>query len=100
MLEKYLNTLSSPSAFHASLQTSTLQVSNRTTGAAVSLNKKADVRNYLFARRRKNVLPFRSMSQPDATGYSESEADRARVKAPGAGSRPDGSAAPSIVEKR
>jgi len=88
----------SPLAAIALLQTSTFQVSNRTTGDAVSLIKKADVRKYFSGRRRKNVLPFRSTSQPDATGYSEIEADRTRVNAPGSG--PDGAVVPSIIEKR
>jgi len=66
----------------------------------MTLIKKADVRNYLSARRR-NVLPFRSMSQPDATGYSEIEADRTRLKGSGsgAGSGFDGAIVPSITEK-
>jgi hypothetical protein len=36
----------------------------------MSLIKKADVENYLSARRKKIVFPFGPVSQPDATGYS------------------------------
>ncbi len=40
----------------------------------MSLIKKADVNNHLAARRKnKLILPFRSVSQPDATGYSGNE---------------------------
>jgi len=81
------------------LQTITFQVSNGTIGATVSLIKKADVRDYLSGRRSKNVLPLRPKSQLHATGYSEIEADRSGVKAPGAGSRPDGAIVTLIVEK-
>lgn len=73
----------SPSAGIASLQTSTFQVSNRTTGAAMSLIKKADVQNYLSARRRKTVFPFAPIRQPDATGYSGAGPSReAKVNGP------------------
>jgi hypothetical protein len=34
---------------------------------------KSDVKNHLSTRGGKNVLPFRPASQPDATGYSDSE---------------------------
>ena len=36
----------------------------------MSLIKKADVNNYLAARRKKLVFPFAPVSQPDGTGYS------------------------------
>jgi hypothetical protein len=39
----------------------------------MSLIKKADVKNYLSARRKKIVFPFGPVNQPDATGYSENE---------------------------
>ena len=36
----------------------------------MSLIKKADVNNYLAARRKKIIFPFAPVSQPDAAGYS------------------------------
>ena len=36
----------------------------------MSLIKKADVNNYLAARRKKTIFPFAPVNQPDATGYS------------------------------
>jgi hypothetical protein len=47
----------------------------------MSLIKKADVRNYLSARQRKN-LPFGPISQPDATGYSGDGSREAKVNEP------------------
>jgi hypothetical protein len=51
MLVPVAKTFFSPSAFQASLQTSTVQVSNRTNGAAMGLIKKVDVKAYFAARR-------------------------------------------------
>ena len=67
----------SPSAFQASLQTSPIQARNRTTGTAMSLIKKSDVKNHLSARRHKGKQPYRPVSQPDATGFSGVEPGRA-----------------------
>jgi hypothetical protein len=61
----------SPSAFFASLQTSTIHVDYyRTNGAAMALIKKRDVESYFAERKRRGVQLFRSTSQPDATGFS------------------------------
>lgn len=65
----------SPSAVRASLQTSTVQVRNRTTGAAVSLIKKSDVKNHLSLRYRTRIHVSELESQPDATGFSAAEPD-------------------------
>jgi len=71
------------------------------TGAPVSLIKKVDVSNYLSGRRRKNVLPLRSKSQPDATGYSENDPFYTKVKRQGSSAGPDsdGAVVTLIVEK-
>jgi hypothetical protein len=65
----------SPSAFQASLQTSIFQERNRTTGTAMSLIKKSDVKNHLSPRYRTKIHLCRPASQPDATGYSVAEPD-------------------------
>jgi hypothetical protein len=57
----------------ASLQTSNFQVDNRTTGAAVSLIKKSDVKNHLSPRHRTQIHLCPPESQPDATGFSAVE---------------------------
>ena len=85
----------SPSALHASLQTSAFQVSSRTTGAAMSLNKQSDVKNHLSRRPRKNLLPFRPASQLNANGYSENEPGGTKVNAPSSGA--DSGRQPSSV---
>jgi len=51
----------------------------------MTLNKQSDVKNHLSRRTRKNLLPFRPASQPDATNYSENELGRTKVNAPGYG---------------
>jgi hypothetical protein len=45
----------------------------------MSLIKKADVQDYLSARRRKIVFPFAPLRQPDAAGHSEDGFREARV---------------------
>jgi wyosine [tRNA(Phe)-imidazoG37] synthetase (radical SAM superfamily) len=67
----------SPSAFQASLQTSTGQECNRMTGVAMSLIKKCDVKNHLSSRLRQGGHLHRPASQPDATGFSGVEPGRA-----------------------
>jgi hypothetical protein len=54
--------------FQASLQTSTVQANNRTTGAAMALIKKADVNQHFAARRAMRRNAFRSVSQPLPAG--------------------------------
>jgi hypothetical protein len=70
----------SPSASHASLQTSIFQACNRTTGAAVSLIKKSDVKNHLSSRYRTKIHLCEPASQPDATGFSVAEPDTIKAK--------------------
>jgi len=65
----------SPSAFQASLQTSIFQARNRTTGAAMSLIKKSDVKNHLSPRFRTKIHLCQPESAPDATGCSVAEPD-------------------------
>jgi hypothetical protein len=65
----------SPSALQASLQTSIFQVRNQTTGAAMSLTKRSDVKNHLSPRFRTKIHLCEPVSQPDATGYSVPEPD-------------------------
>jgi hypothetical protein len=55
------------------LWTSTVQVRNRTTGAAVSLTKKSDVKNHLSRRHPTGIHIYQPASQPDATGFSGEE---------------------------
>src|SRR5258708_35297145 len=70
----------SPSAFRAPLQTSIFQASNRTTGAAVSLIKKADVKNHLSTRHRNEIHLYRPEDDPKAAGLVEGESARAGSK--------------------
>ncbi|MGB7546260.1 MAG: hypothetical protein WBM14_00795 [Terracidiphilus sp.] len=72
----------SPSAFQASLQTGIVQASNRTTGAAMSLLKKSDLKNHLSARQRNGLHPFRPVNKPGATGFSEIEQGGTRANTP------------------
>lgn len=53
----------------------------------MSLIKKSDVKNHLFTRR-KTLMPFRPISQPDATGNPEGEPRDAKVAAPGSDASP------------
>ncbi len=48
----------------------------------MSLIKKADVQDYLSARRRKIVFPFAPIRQPNTTGYSRDESREAKVNEP------------------
>jgi|HubBroStandDraft_1064217.scaffolds.fasta_scaffold386244_2 hypothetical protein len=48
----------------------------------MSLIKKADVQDYLSARRRKIVFPFAPIRQPNTTGHSGDESREAKVKEP------------------
>jgi hypothetical protein len=82
----------SPSAFRATLQTSVLQASNRITGAAMSLIKRADVKNHISARHRTEIH-LAPGSQPDAAGLlrnlgddskaTDSVEDSPRIPSPG-----------------
>src|ERR1700721_1293905 len=63
----------SPSAFHVSLQTSTVQVSNPTTGSVMPLIKKIDVNDHFAARRKLRLAARGLMRQPAATAPSASE---------------------------
>ena len=69
MLNQYMSPLS-PSAIQDSLQTSTPQDRHRTTGVAMSLIKKCDVKSHFAARRAKLRLQRRAASLPGATGFS------------------------------
>jgi hypothetical protein len=60
----------SPSAFHASLQTSNFQLSNLSTGAAMSFDTQSDVKNHLSHRTRSQIHLIDPISQPDVTGDS------------------------------
>jgi acyl CoA:acetate/3-ketoacid CoA transferase len=99
----------------ASLQTSTFQVSNSTTGAAMSIKHKSDVENHLSIRPKRNLIHLVAASQPDATDDSVGEMDHANVIAQdadthaalqpiceptpfGASTSPDNSFGASIVE--
>jgi hypothetical protein len=81
-LKKKLVFSSSPSAFQASLQTSTVQASNGTIGVQMSLIKKCDVKMHFAARRRKAAHPTQSAAKSivagaSATDQAEAEADAA-----------------------
>jgi hypothetical protein len=71
MLKSRYNFLFSPSAFQASLQTSTVQANNRTTGAAMSLIKKVDVKEHFAARRRLRLIAAGQLVKPAAAGLPE-----------------------------
>ena len=51
----------------------------------MSLIKKADVQDYLAARRRKTVFPFAPIRQPNATAYSGNGSHEAKVNEPKSG---------------
>lgn len=55
----------SPSAFQALLRTSVLHARNGTTGAAMSLIDKTDVKNHLSARHRTQIHLAPSPNRPD-----------------------------------
>jgi len=48
----------------------------------MSLIKKADVQDYLAARRRKIVFPFAPIRQPNATGHSRDGSRETKVNEP------------------
>jgi len=75
MLETGTSSPFSPLAFQASLQTSNIQVRNRTTGVAVGLIKRSHEKNHLSSRdhTQPHLCPLES--QPDATGFSNAEPD-------------------------
>jgi hypothetical protein len=73
----------SPSAFPASLQTSTVHVGNRTTGAAMILIKKIDVKKHFADRRAIRLAEARRISLLDASGISEIKTDGAKTNAHG-----------------
>lgn len=66
----------SPSAAQASLQTSTIQVRNRTTGTVMSVTEQSEVKNHLSSRHRRGIHLAVPASQPDATGFSGEESGR------------------------
>ena len=66
----------SPLALQALPQTSTVQVRNRTTGAAMSLLKKCDVKNRLSASPNESRHSFRPVRQADRANSSEIKPDR------------------------
>jgi hypothetical protein len=65
----------SPPAFQVLPQTSTVQVSNRTTGAAMILLKKCDANNRLPVSRSKSWPSFRPVRQADRVVPPEIKAD-------------------------
>jgi|SRR5450631_2998928 len=66
---------SSPLAFQAPPQTSTVQVSNRTTGAAMILLKKCDADNLLLVNGNKSRPSFRPVRQADRVNPPEIKQD-------------------------
>jgi hypothetical protein len=72
----------SPSALQASLQTSIIQVRNRTTGVAMSQIRQSDVKNHLSPRFRTKIHLCDPVSQPDATGFSVPELDAIQATPP------------------
>jgi hypothetical protein len=78
MVEKGVYTFSfSPLASQPSLQTSTVQASNRTTGAAMSLIKKIDVEKH-FAAKRAARLAVARMSTVVSSGAKANAPDLVR----------------------
>jgi hypothetical protein len=72
IVEKRFRLLSSPSATQISLQTSTFQVVNGSARAAMSLIKKSDMKNRLFAGA--SVYPY-GLTRPDSK--TDPKADQA-----------------------
>src|ERR1019366_5944604 len=64
---------SRPEPFNALLQASIVQASNRTTGAAMSILKKSDVKNHLSVRRDKVQHSLRPVCHTEGTNFSEME---------------------------
>jgi len=63
----------SPLALQASLRTSIFQARNRTTGTAMSLIKKSDVKNHLSPQFRTKIHLCEPVSPPDAIGCAVPE---------------------------
>src|ERR1700722_2773864 len=74
-LEKQPVSSFSPSAFLASLQTSTIRLRNRTNGDAMSFVERSDAEKPLSLNSRTKIHLCAPESQPDATGFSEAESD-------------------------
>jgi hypothetical protein len=74
---KLLSFSFSPSAFRASLQTSTFQARNLTAGAQMSIFEKIDT-----TRHRRDINLCKPVSQPDATGFSVEEPDATKLNPP------------------
>jgi hypothetical protein len=72
----------SPSAFQALLQTSTVQVSNGSNGAAMTLIKKRDVQNYRASRPHKALRPFRPANATGKAPLTDSATAQAAPSAP------------------
>jgi hypothetical protein len=84
MLETVVRALQySPSAFRASLQTSTVDAGNRTTGGVVGLIKKIDMPKHFAARRVAHLIVASSVNQLDASGIPEIRSHGASANAPG-----------------
>jgi hypothetical protein len=83
MLKEVVRFSFSPSAFQASLQTSTVQAGNRTTGAAMSLIKKIDVEEHFAARRRMRLAAIGFTRKPASKGNSVPAPTTAKAKGPG-----------------
>ncbi len=73
----------SPPALQASLQTSIFQARNRTTGAAMSVIKRSDVKNHLHSPFLTRIHLVQPESQPDATGYSVAEPETIKANPSG-----------------
>lgn len=93
-LKSSLGYSSSPSAAHASLLTSSFQVSNRTTGASMSFFKRSDVKNHLSTRARNGERPVKPVSKPEITRDFGSELHSTMPSVPGSGNRVESSIAP------
>lgn len=63
----------SPQALQASLQTSTFQARNRTTGVVMSLHKQSDVKNHLSPQYRTKIHVYKPLS--GTVGLSADEPD-------------------------
>lgn len=50
----------------------------------MSFSKKSDVKNHLSRRVRKNILPFKQVTEPGSTQYSIEEQDRSSARIPSA----------------
>ena len=80
MLKEAVESPFSPSAFQASLQTSTFQADNQLIGIAVRITRKTDVKNHLSARLRTQNRTYLAANQQDVMRLATTAADQLNAR--------------------